>query len=163
MNSWIWISIYHFKNDKNWSRLITAIMDKSLEIHLHLWVFLSIHPYLTPPPPPPKPHKQRWTSASRIFSRVSTLYKWREGGRTARRFRKGCTVLSGHPYITENYEYCSDMSQGRLSRTCGAFKSNGGPQNNFPSIAMKSRNPQNTRAKNAFIQTRRCLMKGILS
>ena len=43
---------------------------------------------LTQPLPPPsrQAHKQRWTSASRIFSRVSTLY-----------FRKGCTVLLGHP------------------------------------------------------------------
>ena len=46
------VSIYHFKNDKNWSRLITAIMKKSLETHLHLWVFLSIHTYPTPPPNP---------------------------------------------------------------------------------------------------------------
>ena len=42
--------------DKNWSRRVTAIMDKSLEIHLHLWVFLSIHTCPTlPPPPPPNP------------------------------------------------------------------------------------------------------------
>ena len=43
--------------------------------------------------------------------------------------------------MTENYEYCSDVSQGRLSRILEAFKSNGGPQNNFPSIIMESRNP----------------------
>ena len=28
-----------------------------------------------------------------------------EEGRTPRTFRKGCTVLCGHPQITENYEY----------------------------------------------------------
>ena len=51
--------------DKNWSRPVTAIMDKSPQTHLHLWVFLSIHTYPTPsPPPPPQPHKQCWTSAS---------------------------------------------------------------------------------------------------
>ena len=43
--------------------------------------------------------------------------------------------------MTENYEYCSDVSQGRLSRILEAFKSNGGPQNNFSSIIMESRNP----------------------
>ena len=39
------------------------------------------------------------------FFRVSTLCRV-EGGRTPRTFRKGCTVLWGHPQITENYEYC---------------------------------------------------------
>ena len=34
------------------------------------------------------------------------------------------------------------MSQGRLSIILEAFKSNGRPQNNFPSIIMESRNPQ---------------------
>ena len=38
-------------------------------------------------------------------SRVSALCRVR-GGRTARKFRKGCTVLCGHPEITENYQYC---------------------------------------------------------
>ena len=39
------------------------------------------------------------------FFQVSTLGRV-EGGRTPRTFRKGCTVLWGHPQITENYEYC---------------------------------------------------------
>ena len=63
------VSIYHFKNDKNWSRLITAITEKSLES-------LFVNSYL--PNPSPQPHKQQWTSASRFFSLVSTLYRGRE-------------------------------------------------------------------------------------
>ena len=38
------------------------------------------------------------------FFRVSALCRVEEG-RTPRTFRKGCTVLCGHPQITENYEY----------------------------------------------------------
>ena len=39
------------------------------------------------------------------FFRVSALCRVEEG-RTPRTFWKGCTVLCGHPQITENYEYC---------------------------------------------------------
>ena len=39
--------------DKNWSRPVTAIMDKSLETHLLLWVFLLIHTCPTLPPSNP--------------------------------------------------------------------------------------------------------------
>ena len=41
-----------------------------------------------------------------FFFRVSTLYRV-EGGRTARKFRKGCTVLRRNRQMTEKYEYCS--------------------------------------------------------
>ena len=42
------------------------------------------------------------------FFRVSTLYRVR-GGRTARKFRKGYTVLRGNREMTEKYEYCSTV------------------------------------------------------
>ena len=42
------------------------------------------------------------------FFRVSTLYRVGEG-RTARKFRKGCTVLKGNREMTEKYEYCSTV------------------------------------------------------
>ena len=58
--------------------------------------------------PLPSPHKQCWTRVSRIFFRVSTLYRV-GGGRTARKFRKGCTVLRGNREMTEKYEYCSTV------------------------------------------------------
>ena len=40
------------------------------------------------------------------FFRVSTLYRV-GGGRTAREFRKGSTVLRGTREMTDQYEYCS--------------------------------------------------------
>ena len=43
-----------------------------------------------------------WTRVSRIFFRVSTLYRVGEGI-TARKFRKRCTVLRGNRGITEKY------------------------------------------------------------
>ena len=43
-----------------------------------------------------------------IFFRVSTLYRL-GGGRTARKFRKGCTILIGNREMTEKYEYCSTV------------------------------------------------------
>ena len=55
-----------------------------------------------------------WTRVSRIFFRVSTLYRV-GGGRTARKFRKGCTVLRGNRKITE--KYCSTVP-----RTCPGLK-----------------------------------------
>ena len=32
-------------------------------------------------------------------------------GRTARKFRKGCTVLGGNREMTEKYEYCGTVSR----------------------------------------------------
>lgn len=52
--------------------------------------------------------------------------------------------------MTENYEYSCDVSQGHLSRILEGFKSNGKPENNFPSIIMERR-PQNyTRPKSLY-------------
>ena len=44
------------------------------------------------------------------FFRVSTLHRV-GGGRTSRKFRKGCTVLRGNREMTEKYEYCSTVSR----------------------------------------------------
>ena len=66
--------------------------------------------------PLPSPHKQCWTRVSRIFFKVSTLFRV-GGGRTARKCRKGCTVFRGNREMTEKYEYCSTVPfQGLLSR-----------------------------------------------
>ena len=46
--------------------------------------------------PLPLPHKQFWTSVVSVGG---------GGGRTARKFRKGCTVLRGNREMTEKYEY----------------------------------------------------------
>ena len=77
-------------------------MDKSLVTLLHFWgvfQFTQVQPLLSP-------HKQCWMSVSRIFSEFQVFIGW-GGGRTARRFRKGCTVLRGNWEMPEKYEYCS--------------------------------------------------------
>ena len=72
-----------------------TIMDKSLGTLLRFWGKFQ---------PLPSPHKQCCT---RVFF-LSTLY--RVGGvRTARQFRKGCTVLRGNREMTEKQEYCSTL------------------------------------------------------
>ena len=74
--------------------------------------FLARFPIHTGPSPSlHPPHKQCWTRASRIFFRVSTLYRvgGGGGGRTARKFRKRGTVLRGNREITEKYEYCGTV------------------------------------------------------
>ena len=81
--------------------LETSIVDKTLGTLLRfsgIFQFTQVQPL-------PSPHKQCGTRVSRIFS---TLY--RVGvGRTARKFRKGCTVLRGNREMTEKYEYCSTV------------------------------------------------------
>ena len=57
----------------------------------------------------PSPHPTN--TVGRVFPevfRVSTLYRV-GGGRTARKFRKGCTVLRGNREMTEKSEYCSTV------------------------------------------------------
>ena len=56
------------------------------------------------------------------FFRVSTLYRV-GGGRTARKFRKGCTVLRGNREMTEKYEYCSTVAR-TFVQDCSFMKSN---------------------------------------
>ena len=91
---------FKFPNDR-----ARKIMDKSLGTLLRFWGVFQF----TQVQPLPSPHKQCWTRASRIFFRVSTLYRV-GGGRTARKFRKECTVLTGNREMTEKYEYYSTVS-----------------------------------------------------
>ena len=64
----------------------------------------------------PSPHPTN--NVARVFIQnffLSTLY--RVGGvRTARQFRKGCTVLRGNREMTEKQEYCSTLP--RTSYMC---------------------------------------------
>ena len=93
-------------------------MDKSLGTLLRFWGVFQF----TQVQPLPSPHKQCWTRVSRIFFRVSTLYRV-GGGRTARKFRKECAV-SGWPPGCFKREPRNDrkkmniavLSQGLLSR-----------------------------------------------
>ena len=65
------------------------------------------------------PHKQCWTRVYRIFFQVSTLDRVR-GGRTARKCRKGCTVLRGNREMTEKYEYWSTVPR-TFVQDCSSF------------------------------------------
>ena len=64
----------------------------------------SIHTGPTPPLTP----QTMLDAFFQNFFRVSTLYRV-GGGRTARKIRKGCTVLRGNREKTEKYEYCSTV------------------------------------------------------
>ena len=96
--------------------LFQTIMDKSLGTLLHFWGVFRF----TQVQPLPSRHKQCWTRVSRIFFRVSTLYRVGGGrtGRTGRNFRKGCTVLRGNREMTEKkwiLQYCpKDFSRSRI-------------------------------------------------
>ena len=79
--------------------LFQTIMEKVLG-HLRFWSVLQF----TQVQPLPN-------NVGRVypeFFRVSTLYSV-GGGRTARKFRKGCTVLRGNREMTEKYEYCGTV------------------------------------------------------
>ena len=108
------ITIFHQDPEKHFYRLekpsklpfffpplFQTIMDKSLGTLLRFWGVFQF----TQVQPLPSPHKQCWTRVSRIFFRVSTLYRVGEA-RTARKFRKRCTVLRGNRGITKILQYC---------------------------------------------------------
>ena len=71
------------------------------------FAFLGRFPIHTGPTPPLTPQTMLDACIQNFF-RVSTLYRV-GGGRTARKFRKGCTVLRGNREMTEKYEYCSTV------------------------------------------------------
>ena len=81
-----------------------GLQNKTRGTRLRFWGVFQF----TKGQPLSSPHKQCWTRVSRIFFRVSTLYRV-GGGRTARKFRKRCTVLRGNREITEKYEYCGTV------------------------------------------------------
>ena len=69
--------------------------------------FLGRFPIHRGPTPPLTPQTMLDACIQNFF-RVSTLYKV-GGGRTARKFRKGGTVLRGNRQMTEKYEYRSTV------------------------------------------------------
>ena len=70
------------------------------------FAFLGRFPIHTGPTPLFTPQTVLDACIQNLF-RVSTLYRV-GGGRSARKFRKGCTAL-GNREMTENYEYCSTV------------------------------------------------------
>ena len=83
---------------------VPTIMDKSLGTLLRFWGVFQCAQFQ---PPPLTPHTMLDACIQNLF-RVSTFYGV-GGGRTARKFRKGCTVLTGKREMTEKYEYCSTV------------------------------------------------------
>ena len=81
------------------------------------------------------PHKQCWTRVSRIFFRVSTLYRV-GGGRTARKFRKGCTVLRGNREMTEKYEYCSTVPRTFVQDCSNEIRAGAGREKQYGRITF---------------------------
>ena len=79
-------------------------MDKSLGTLLRFWGVFQF----TQVKPLPLTPQTMLDACIQNFFRVSTLYRVR-GGRTARKFRKGCTILRGNRELTEAYEYCSTV------------------------------------------------------
>ena len=69
--------------------------------------FLGRFPIHTGPNPPLTPQTMLDACIQNFF-RVSTLYRV-EGRRSARKFRKWCTVLGGNQEMTEKYAYCSTV------------------------------------------------------
>ena len=82
-----------------------TIMDKSLGS----LAFLGRFPIHTGPTPPLTP-KTMLDVCIQNFFLFSTLHKLGEG-RTAIKFRKGCTLLWGIPEMTEKCEYCITVSR----------------------------------------------------
>ena len=83
------------------------------------FAFLGRFPIHTGPAPPLTPQTVLHACIQNFF-RVSTLYRV-GGGRTARKFRKGCTVLRGNREMTEKYEYCSTVLR-TFVQDCSYFR-----------------------------------------
>ena len=90
--------------DFRWSLILTP--NPNFRTLLRFW---GVFQFTQVQSLPFSPQKQCWTRVSRIFFRVSTLYRVGGGGRSARQFRKGCTVLRGNRQMTEKYDYCSTV------------------------------------------------------
>ena len=75
-------------------------MDKSLATLSHFWAFSDSHSSN------PSPHPT--SNVGRVYPVTfpSLNFVHGGGGRSAKKFRKGCTVLLGNQGMTEKYEYC---------------------------------------------------------
>ena len=82
---------------------VQSLLQSLVKVLRH-FAFLGHSTIHTSPTPPLSPQTTLDASIHNFF-RVLTLYRV-GGGRTARKLRKGCTVLRGNPGITEQYEYC---------------------------------------------------------
>ena len=98
---------------------------------MHFWGVFQF----TQVQPLPSPHKQCWTRVSRIFFRVSTLYRV-GGGRTARKFRKRYTVLRGNRKIAEKYEYYSTVPRTFVQDCSNEIRAGAGREKQYCRITF---------------------------
>ena len=109
IHRFIWPTIIRVISDQ-WSWSGSSQRDVPYNHGQKPWdtfAFLRRFPIHTGPTPPLTPQTMLDACIQNFF-RVSTLYRV-GGGRTARKFRKWCTVLRGNREMTEKYEYCSTV------------------------------------------------------
>ena len=111
--------------------LFRTFMDKSLGTLLPFWGVFQCRQVQ----PLPSPHKQCWTRVSRTFFRVTTFYRV-GGGRTARKFRKRCTVLRGNREITEKYEYFSTVQRTFVQEYSNEIRAGAGKEKQYGRITF---------------------------
>ena len=71
-----------------------------------------------------------------FFFRASTLY--RVGGRrTAKKFRKRCTVLRGNREISEKYEYCSTVPRTFVQDCSNEIQAGAGREKQYGRITFR--------------------------
>ena len=92
------------KNPQNCLFFFPPLSDNHGQKSWDTFAFLGRFPSHRGPTPPLTPQTMLDACIQNFF-RDSTLYRV-GGGRTAREFRKGCTVLRGDREMTEKYEYC---------------------------------------------------------
>ena len=74
------------------------------------FAFLERFPiHIGPTPPPDHPTNNVGRVYPEFFSEFQLCIGCGGGGRTARKFRKGFTVLKGNREMTEKYEHCSTV------------------------------------------------------
>ena len=145
--SWekIWsITIFHQDQEKTllqaWKplkiafSLPTSFWDHRGQKSWDTFAFLGVFQYRQVQPLP-SPHKQCWTRVSRTFFRVSTFYRV-GGGRTARKFRKRCTVLRGNREITEKYEYFSTVPRTFVQECSNEIRAGAGKEKQYGRITF---------------------------
>ena len=89
---------------------LSSLMTEHVQSWTKVWdtfTFLGCFPIHTGLNPPLTPQTML-DACTQNFFRVSTLYRV-GGGRTARKFRKECTVLGGNREMTVKYKYCSTV------------------------------------------------------
>ena len=114
MLSWGWV----LPSMQYWfSLLVCNLYYNHWQKSWDTFAFLAHFPLHTVPAPPLTP-QTTLDASTQNFVRVLTLYRV-AGVRSARKLRKGCTVLWGNQEITEQYEYCITVPLGLLSMIVG--------------------------------------------